>query len=266
MSGGSSQSASQPSDASFLNPAGGVLSNLFGVGTNISKFGGIGQFGPIGSEVPRKNQGSDPISFANQAFGPGSFESIADLLNPNQNLGAGNAFNALTNSGELFSQIDQLISGQFLPALSEGLETGFRTDIDPIREQAEREFRRSTVPQIQEQFAAQTGSFATDFLGSVTGAAGDIHTNLGALQSQLDEAASGRRTALLGQGAGLAQQAGQVGLNLAGSSLNLGEQLILDSTQGGRAATVLQMLAGLQPTSAIPRGNISTSASKSGGA
>ncbi len=258
MGGGSSESSSAPAPASFLNPIGGVLNNLFGVGTSVDSLGGIGLVqGGIGA-------GSE--QFANQAFGPGSFESIANLLNPNQNMGRFNAFNALQGSGDLFGNIDQIISGQFLPSLAEGLETGFRTDIDPIRQQAERDFRRNTVPAIQEQFAQQTGSFSTDFLSSVTGAAGDIHTNLGALQSQLDEAASGRRTGLLGQAPGLLQGAGQVGMNLAGSSLNLGEQLILDATPGGRALTLMQILAGVQPTSAIPRGNISSSSSKSGGA
>jgi len=263
MSGGSSQSASAPAQSSFLNPAGGVLANLFGIGTEIDKLGGITQTGKLGEG------GKDELSFANQAFGPGSFESIADLLNPNQNIGTGFAQQTLesnTASGGLFENIDQLINNEFMPALQEGLNTGFRTDIDPIRQAEERRFQQESLPQLQEQFALQTGSFGSDFLNSAVQGRADIHTELGGLQSQLDEAAAGRRAQLTGVAPQLLQGAGQVGMNLAGSGLNLGEQLILDSTAGGRQATILQMLAGLQPTSAIPRGNISSSSSKSGGA
>ncbi len=253
--GGSGSSESQPANASFLNPIGGVLSNLFGVGTKIGQFGGIEQTGPLGT--------GDGLGFANRAFGQGSFESIADLLRVD-NAGIGTAQAALGQSDNLFSSIDSLIQGQFLPALGEGIDTGFRTDIDPIRQQAIRNFTQTTVPQIQEAFAQQTGSFSTDFLNSITGGAADIETNLGAIQAQLDEAAAGRRTSILGQAPGLAEQAGQVGFNIGGAALNLGEQITLDGTPGGRALTLMQILAGLQPTSAIPRGNISDSSSKSG--
>ena len=254
--GSSGSSSSGPAPASFLNPIGGVLANLFGINAGVDSLGGIGlKQGGLGLD----NTGQ----FASSAFGPGRFESIADLLRVD-NAGLGTAQAALGQSGNLFSSIDNLIQGQFLPALGEGIETGLRTDIDPIRQQAIRNFTQTTVPQIQEAFAQQTGSFSTDFLNSITGGAADIETNLGAIQAQLDEAAAGRRQGFVNAAPGLLGQAGTTGFDIGGAALNLGEQITLDATPGGRALTLMQILAGLQPTSAIPRGNKGESESKSG--
>lgn len=294
-SGGSS--SSEPRDPTFLNPVGGVLANLFGVGTTTSSEGialapggqaptsfflrndetGVLQpFNPPqqqGGEVPSGIAGlgkeagpTDPSSFsvpegftvvpggsqftgdfASQVFGPGSFEPIADLLTME------NPFAGVAGALGAQGSIESLTSG-LLGTLNEGLETGFRTDIDPIREAALRDFQQEIIPGISEQFATQTGSFSSDFLGAQTRAGADLFSELGALQTQLDEAAAGRRTDLTALAPGVLQAPAEI----AGGLLNLGAQLNLE-TPGGRALNLAQILGGLQPTSAIPRGNESES-------
>ena len=256
--GGSSQSESQPPPVGFLNPFGGVLQNLFGVPTRVlpdREGGGIGVGDPDGK--------GGFVNFAEQIFGPTDFSSIRDLLLP-QNLGTGGALQALSGQQQSVADIQDFLQGNVLGAAREGIDTGFRTDLDPIRRQAERQFSERDVPLIKENFAAQTGSFSTDFLNSITQGAAQLETDLGALQFQADEAAANRRTDLLPLAGTIAQGVGQIPLELGFQGLNLGEQVTLDTTPGGRALTLGQILAGLQPTSAIPRGNISSSSSKQG--
>jgi hypothetical protein len=211
-----------------LSPVTGVLANLFDVGV------GYGQGGLY--------LGGNNFSLANQAFGPESFTSINQLLQPQQLMGFERGLGGVGQSGlDLFNQ-------QGLPALQELLGTGFRTDVDPIRQEELRRFRRETVPGIAEQFAGQTGTFSTDFLSAVTNAGADISSQIGALQTQLDEAASGRRAeALLGGGLSAPAEFGAAQSTL-GEQLRLQEQ---GATEGGQALALLQALSGVVPTGAI---------------
>lgn len=122
--------------------------------------------------------------------------------------------------------------------------TGLRTNIDPIRQAAVRQLRRETAPMLAEQFARQTGTFATDFLNSLNQAAGDVETNLGALQVELDEAAAQRRK----EGAILASTLGTVPAAFAGDLFATGEQMraLQESLQpGARLFNALQIFSGL---------------------
>jgi hypothetical protein len=179
--------------------------------------------------------------FSQRIFGPESFADIADLADY-RNLGAAGA------QGVMGGWEDYL-SGTVQPTLQEGLGTGFRTDMDPIRAEAMRAYQEEVIPQLKQQFAGQTGSFATDFLGATARAGSTMETQLGALQAQMDEAAANRRLAAMSQ-AGLPAE-------LASLGLGVGAEYELAATPGGQQATLLQMLAGLQPTAAIARGNLS---------
>ncbi len=206
--GGSSKSESEPPPAGFLNPFGGVLANLFGVPTrflNDKEGGGIG--------VGTGQEG--PINFANQVFGPDDFGSIRDLLQP-QNLGTQGALQALFGNQASIANIQDFLQQDVLGAAREGVNTGFRTDVSPLIRQAERQFTQRDVPLIKEQFAAQTGSFSTDFLDSITQGSAQLETDIGAFQFQADEAAAGRRADLLPLAGSIGQAVGQVPLELGG--------------------------------------------------
>lgn len=219
--GTSSRGSSTPANPVMMNPAAGVLANMFGIGTRFEG-GGMNFAGP----------GRGNMSLARPVFGRDDFTDIAKLLD-SPNLGAAGA------EGIGGGWADYL-SGTVDPTMREGLETGFRTDMDPIIAEARRNFRDVTMEDIKQQFGAQTGSFSSDFLASANRAGGAMESQLGAMQAQMDEAASNRR-------AGLLPMAGIPG-ELAGLGLDLGAQYNLDATSGGRAATLLQMLGGLEPT------------------
>ena len=294
-SGSTQVQESRPPDTTFLNPSAAVLANMFGIGvgvregglqyTGLSGGGGpywqsgpydgtagnqpggtLGWFGrgaalqyggggddsgggsafgaptagwdqPIGSGGWSNND----LYFSKRIFGPESFANIADLLDY-ENLCAEGA-------REMMGGWADYLSGTVRPTLEEGLKTGFRTDMDPIITEAQRIYREETMPQIAQQYAGQTGAFSSDFLAANTRAGGVMGSQLGALQAQMDEAASNRRAGLLPM-AGLPAELADLGLGVGG----LYELL---ATPGGQQATLLQMLAGMQPTAAIPRGNIS---------
>lgn len=285
-SGTSQVQESRSPDTTFLNPAAAVLANMFGIGVGVregglqytgltggggpywsgttggNQIGGSGLFGlDIGDgefnylttpgfvgkpgvgweEGLGSGQWSDADQyFSKRIFGPDSFANVADLANY-ENLGAEGARGVMEGWDEYLGKV----SG----TLEEGITTGFRTDMDPITAEMQRIYREETMPQIAQQYAGQTGSFSTDFLAANSRAGGAMGSQLGALQAQMDEAASNRRASLLPM-AGMPAE-------LASLGLNTGSQFELMATPGGQQATLLQMLAGLQPTAAIPRGNTS---------
>lgn len=284
-SGSSQVQESQAPDSTFLNPAAAVLANMFGIGVGVKDGGlqytgltggggpfwqgggsGGGNFLQSNSPLPDElssflpagmgyrpevgwKRGIDEGSwseadnyFSKRIFGPDSFADVADLANY-ENLGAEGARGVMGGWDDYLSKV----SG----TLEEGLDTGFRTNMDPIIAEMQRIYRDETMPQIAQQYAGQTGSFSTDFLAANSRAGGAMGSQLGALQAQMDEAASNRRASLLPM-AGMPAE-------LASLGLQTGSQFELMGTPGGQQATLLQMLAGLQPTAAIPRGNTSRS-------
>lgn len=150
------------------------------------------------------------------------------------------AFELLGGAPATFEQL-------FNPAAAtaqELAETGLRTDIDPIRQAAVRALRRETAPLLAERFAAQTGTFGTDFGRALADASADVETELGALQTQLDEAAAARRQT----GAQLAANLGVLPAEFAGTLFNLGETQRLAQEEirpGARLFRAFQILSGL---------------------
>jgi len=185
LGGGGGGGGSSAGKVRYTAPSGGLFADLFGVGTTLGKKG----FAIGGPDAGNFN-------YAPSLFGGGGAgQSIADYLsNPYQIGGAGIlardfvdllAPNALAN----FVNSSQYIS----PAVNEALATGFRTDVSPIAAQARRQFARSTVPQLAEQFAGTSGINSSDFGRNLLGSAADLEASIGALQTELDDAANARR-------------------------------------------------------------------------
>ena len=300
-SGGSSQQTSQPSDINFLNPVTAVIANMFGIPVSLTpegglKYGGSGttmgaaranspwgwdggadsgkasSYGPMGgfdfglSAGPTGNSGKDAKGgygsflnngggndgyFANQIFGPGSFEAIRDFLTESNIFGdQSREMNqlGLDAAEDTISNIGQVNEG--LMALPE--RVGKPIDIQPLLA------RLGT--DMSEQFAASGGFSGSDFENAVMRAGGEL-----AVGEERD--ALGRfMEATLGAApliGTLGTAASEPGQRSAGNALSFGEQYNLSSaTPQGRASSLHQMLAGITPTGAIPRGNYSQGSSK----
>lgn len=229
------------------NPAGAFLNLLFGVKPVMHEDGSIGM------EVISDKQ-RERLLGAGGLFGQEQLDAIRGLLTPlpmtelERGLPTQMAQQALGNLGGF----EQFFGANILPGLEELTQTGFRTDIDPIRQLAQRRFERETIPGLREQFAGQTGTFSTDFLNSIAQSGADIHTQLGALQTELDEAASSRRAT----GLPLAQQ---LLLSRAAAPLTIGSDITRllaggraaeeSNTPGARALSLFSQLAGMgQPS------------------
>lgn len=181
----------------YTNPFAGVLANLAGLQVRATRQGfvidsdqdaGFNFAGPVVG--PRAGEG---IS------GPGGarFDPISDfLLNPLQIGALGETAREFADVSAAPSLADFLrTSGTISDTIREALTTGFRTDVAPIAAEARRQFFGSTVPDIAERFAGTAGISSGDFGRNLTTAAGDLESRLGSLQTELDEAASGRRLA-----------------------------------------------------------------------
>lgn len=224
--------------AGSINPVSGLLANLFGVPTGVFE-GGFSAMNPNAGPMTA-SRAAGP--FAEQAFGPGSFESIANLLQP-QNLGAQYIPGIIQGIGEGAAAGQDFWTNTLMPAATEGLETGFLSD-----DVASRAIRQAQG-NLAHQYGQQMGGLSSDFLAQ----SGETEADIWA---QLEMARAGNRADILPVAAMLPGAQTQQGYEAGIAGLNLGEQLILDATSGGRAMTLMQLLAGLQPTSAIPRGNI----------
>lgn len=125
--------------------------------------------------------------------------------------------------------------------MSEGLETGFKTDIGSIERLRRRQFERELIPQLAEQFSGTSGLSSSDFGQAVANAAADLSFELGALDFDASEAAAARRAQI----AALAPQVQQAQLAMPtafGSDLiALGEQ----TSPGAKLTETFMELAGV---------------------
>lgn len=233
-----SRSSTSTPVAGSISPMSAVLANLFGVPAGVWE-GGFSAMSPNAGPMAQSRQ-VGPM--ANQVFGPGNFESIADLLQP-QNLGAQYVPGLIQGIGEGAQAGQDFWTNTLMPTAAEGLETGFLSDnvADRIIRQAQ--------GGVAHQFGQQMGGLSSDFLSQMGETDADI-------RAQLEAQAAGIRADLLPAAAMLPGMQTQQGYEAGIAGLNLGEQLILDATPGGRALSLMQILMGMQPTSAIPRGNI----------
>lgn len=228
--GSSSEQSSKPPRTTFLNPAAGVLANLFGIPTQQYQ-GGL-------------SYGGGQLPFAGSIFGQGAgFENIGDYLQTE------NPYAAYFMTPEARAITGQGISdfGEYvLPSYQEMVTTGAPTNVEPLVQKA--------VSDVAETLGPSTGLYSSDLNKEALRQAAQLRVGA-------EESAAARRndalamsSLVLGGPASVAEQL-----------LGLGEGINLTATEAGRAITLLQLMAGLQPTGAISRGNISSGSSKSGG-
>lgn len=223
------------------------IPGLGGFGLGTSDFGGFGggfTF-PTNVDPATLASGVSP-SLAGVESAPGfrfapnildfnAFAAIGDFLrNPIGLTGAGQGALDFANSGVGAQNIQQFLG--LLPDafsnLREGLNTGFRVDLDPIRQAALRQFENQTIPGIAEQFAGTTGVNSSDFGRALAGSAADINIDLGALQVGADEAAAARRTQF-------GRFAPGAGIQLAGGATALAtEQAAFDAFLRGQLESI----------------------------
>jgi len=182
----------------YANPAGGLLSSILGVNYNKQTNNGVASNSVTGfyPNSPFANLQSNLSQFIN---------------NPPQLQGLGDIQSILGGVPAQYNAMQGLFNNTIIPGATQLAQTGFPTSIAPVQQAALRQFYRQDVPALANQFAGQTGTFSTDFLNQLGQTAGDIETNLGALQTQLDEAAAGRRVQGLGLLPGLATASAGLG-------------------------------------------------------
>lgn len=244
------------SPANILDPAG-----LFG-----------GLFGSSRSpEDHALNQVKKLLKFSPQALGLGTggilspfdlVSNLTDLADPNINPAVGSALQGL-GLGNLSGQAAEGLLGGIGSTFGEGLETGFKPDLQPIIDEASRGFFQDIVPQLgQSNVALQegVGPFSTDLSGQLVGAGTNLASQLGSLEVENQNRAADRRGELLGISGLITDQLFNAPIDAARNRLNLGEQLALQGTRGGRQSTLLQLLAGQIPSGPIQASNQSSSA------
>jgi hypothetical protein len=252
-----SSQKSEPSEPIFSSPLGPAFNNLFGIPMRYDpKRGGFEVGGQPGTNLSDPNnfewRGRKEASqewdqgtgrdFAPQIFGPETFGVLADQLAPTGGAGmTGYAAQAQQGLDQMINLFDQSI----LPGLEELVGTGFRTDATPIAEQMLRQFQQETIPGLAEQYSFLGGGGSTlssDFGAAASRAGGDIFSNIGGLQTQLDEAASGRRM----EGMELASILGseRVAAPLEAAGAIRAEELA--ARPGGQLLSFLEQLMGIE--------------------
>ena len=194
----------------------------------------------------------------------GLVSNLLDLADPAINPGIGAGLQGLA-AGKIGSQLgNELLFGDIGPTLQEGLRTGFKPDLEPVIQEAGRRFFGEIVPQLGQQNVAMqegVGPFSTDLQSSLLTAGTDLSSQLGALEVQNQNLAADRRGEFLGLSPLITDQLLNAPVNAGRNAINLGEQLALSGTRGGRQATLLQLLSGQMPAGPI-QGSSSQNSSK----
>ncbi len=194
--------------------------------------------------------------------------NIMDLLDPAINPGIGGGLQGL-QLGQIGQQLSSdLLFGDVRDTLSEGLQTGLKPDLQPVIDEATRSFFQDIVPQLGQQNVALqegVGPFSTDLSGQLLQSGSDLQSQLGSLEVQNQNQAADRRLAFEGLAPTITSLIANLPLQTGQGLINLGEQLALQGTTGGRQATVLQLLSGLQPSGPIQSSSQQSSASQAQG-
>ena len=264
--GGLSQFAAPGgSSGDFLEGnTGQTLMKMFGGGNNkaftsmAELFGFMGDK-PVSPEDQARQQVAGMFKQSPASLGLGNggvlnpfdlISNITDLANPGSNPGIGSALQGLQTSqlGSLFG--NDLLFGDISSTLKEGLNTGFKPDLQPVINEASRSFFNEIVPQLgQSNVAMQegVGPFSTDLTGQLSGAGATLASQLGAMEVQNQNQAADRKGEMLGLSSLITDQLFNAGTNAGRNALDLGEQLAQQGTVGGRQSTLLQLLAGINP-------------------
>ena len=194
--------------------------------------------------------------------------NIMDLLDPAINPGIGAGLQGL-QLGQIGQQLSSdLLFGDVRDTLSEGLQTGLKPDLQPVIDEATRSFFQDIVPQLGQQNVALqegVGPFSTDLSGQLLQSGSDLQSQLGSLEVQNQNQAADRRLAFEGLAPTITSLIANLPVQTGQGLVNFGEQLALQGTTGGRQATVLQLLSGLQPSGPIQSSSQQSSASQAQG-
>ena len=196
--------------------------------------------------------------------------NLTDLINPAINPGIAGGLRGIQGGelGQFFG--NQLLFGEggIGATLGEGLETGFKPDLGPVISEASRRFFGEIVPQLgQSNVALQegVGPFSTDLQSNLLQAGGTLASQLGALEVQNQNLAADRRGEFLGLSPLITNTLFNAPTDAGRNLLDLGEQLALQGTVGGRQATLLQLLAGQIPSGPIQASSSSNQSKSAGG-
>jgi hypothetical protein len=227
-----SSSASRPPPTTFLNPMGGVLANLFGIPTSIHE-GGI-MYGGGGFPFAPPTLGRD--------FGGSFGKNVADYFQMKNPFGDIAQLAGLDIGAGTESFIDTFYE-DIMPGYTRLASTGDPVDVGALVQQTTRD--------VAEELSPRTGFYSSDLAAEALRQGSE-------LQVGAEEAARGRQLTALALGPSVAN----IPSGVINEMLLLGENINLAATAPGRAVTALQLLAGLQPTGAISRGNISDAEGK----
>ena len=163
-----------------------------------------------------------PHQYAPTLFGPENMQMIVDSLQNPPTMGesgdwARETVGGLDSLQGLFDSYQQS-AGQQWGNLEEGMETGFRVDMDPIIKQAMNRLYNETIPGISEGFAGTSGLASSDFGRALTDAGRDVEIDLGLQQYEADEKAAQRR-------AGFTELAPQMAAQLLGGPTGFAAQV-----------------------------------------
>ncbi len=264
----------------FTNITGSASPSTMGGGSWGDFFGGSqeGLFEALGMPAPSGPQtfggggaGAEGGGIDGATGGPlNPFDLVSnlmDLINPGINPAIGGGLQGL-EFGELGGLMgNQLLTGDISSTLQEGLQTGFKPDLQPVIDEASRSFFQDIVPQLgQSNVALQegVGPFSTDLSAQLTGAGQTLASQLGALEVENQNRAGDRRGEMLGLSSLITDQLFNASTDAARNRVDLGEQLAMLGTTGGRQSQLLQLLSGMQPSGPI-QASSSQNQSKGGG-
>lgn len=254
--GSSSKQKSSSDPLGSLSFVPGLLSNaFFGTGLQVGDAG----FTTIGAGAPSdkaSRKGKLVLSPEQGGYlNPNDLISrLTDLSNPNINTGVAPAqgYLGLGNLGSLLTSATGF--GGTLSNLEEGMRTGFKPDIQPVINAATRGFFGEIVPGLGQGNVALkegVGPFDTDLSSQLLSAGTDLATDLGALETQLQSQAGQTRADLTGIAGTLLNQIQNLPYTAGQTSLDLGEQLVMQGTQAGRQAQLLQLISGQVPAQGV---------------
>lgn len=193
-------------EVSYSEPGSGLLSGLFGIGGRSTREGFEPWFNvPAGAEDDFRTMG---YKQAPTLFDYETMQEMVDFIRTPQQIGEAGVF-ARSDEGPMGLEglkkalADfNIASEQQRNVLAEGLDTGFRVDVDmdPIREAAMYKLKNEIMPGISEGFAGTAGLASSDFGAALAGAGVGATKELAALEAELNyesgNAAAARRSTL----------------------------------------------------------------------
>lgn len=229
------------------NPTSGILNYLLGYVPYMDKKGNV-LYNPYDSSNPYWSTGGIQNGiFGNGAGGIFLKENIQNYINNPPPFGQEKDINnILAGIPGQYQQTNDLYNQFIMPAAKDLVNTGFRTDIQPVRDYALRQFKRQDMPTLAEMFSGQTGTMSTDFLQSGQQAAADMESQLGALQAQYDESANTRRAQGIPVLSQLATTQLGLGSNVADDLFRINQNMWNQKQQsdpGLRGLNIYQMLS-----------------------